>query len=223
MGRTNSGQRRGALRPEFVVAAPSMASWVIHAIYASGYAGIVALMFVENVFPPIPSEVIMPLAGYMTSQGKLNLIGVVLAGTAGSVLGAMPLYYLGQKIGSERIKRLADRRGRWLTVSRQDLERAESWFKKYGAGAVFFCRLVPGIRSLISIPAGIYRMERAKFLFYTTAGTAVWAALLASLGYVLGSNFSKIGEYLDPISWIVLGLIVVLYRARAVRYRGMQR
>ena len=200
-----------------------MASWVINLVYVSGYMGIVALMFIENVFPPIPSELIMPLAGYVTTQGKLSLVGVIVAGTAGSVLGALPLYYLGRFTDLERLKSFADRHGRWLTLSRDDLSKAERWFERYGGTAVFLCRLVPGVRSFISIPAGIYRMQFARFFLYTSAGAAIWTTLLAYLGFLLGNNFTKVGEYLDPISWGMLAIIAVGYSVRVVRGKGAQR
>ena len=200
-----------------------MASWVINAVYVSGYMGIVALMFIENVFPPIPSELIMPLAGYVSAQGKLSLAGVIVAGTAGTVLGALPLYYLGRFIDAERLKNFADRHGRWLTLSRDDLAKAERWFKRYGGTAVFLCRLVPGLRSLISIPAGIYRMQFVQFFLYTTAGASLWTTLLAYVGFLLGNNFKKVGEYLDPISWGVLAIIAGWYVVRVVRGKGAPR
>lgn len=189
-------------------------------ISSTGYFGIALLMFVENVFPPIPSEVIMPLAGYMVTRGQLSFAGIVLAGAVGTVLGALPLYYLGRRIGEERLKQLADAHGRWLTLSRSDLEGAKRWFDRHGGAAVFWCRLMPGVRSLISIPAGIQGMPLGPFLAYTTAGATIWTALLAYLGYFLGSNFRQVGEYLDPASWLVLGGIVLLYAVRVIRHKG---
>jgi membrane protein DedA with SNARE-associated domain len=200
-----------------------MASWIIAFISSTGYWGILLLMLVENVFPPIPSELIMPLAGFMVAQDKLTFLGATLAGMAGSVIGALPFYYAGNKLGEERVKRFADRHGRWLTVSGQDIERASRWFDRHGGAAVFLCRLIPGVRSLISVPAGIARMNFVKFLFYTSIGTALWAGLLAYVGYVLGSNFTKVGEYLDPVSWIVFGAIAVLYVARVFMRKGRNR
>lgn len=200
-----------------------MASWIIAFISSTGYWGILLLMLVENVFPPIPSELIMPLAGFMVAQDKLTFLGATLAGMAGSVIGALPFYYAGKKLGEERVKRFADRHGRWLTVSGQDIERASRWFDRHGGAAVFLCRLIPGVRSLISVPAGIARMNFVKFLFYTAIGTALWAGLLAYVGYVLGSNFTKVGEYLDPVSWIVFGAIAVLYVARVFMRKGRNR
>ena len=197
-----------------------MANWVMRMIQAGGLAGIALLTFIENVFPPIPSELIMPLAGYMVSQGQFSFAGVVIAGTIGSILGALPLYYLGRKMGEERLKELADRHGRWLTVSRGEVERAKSWFDRHGGAAVFFCRLVPGIRSLISLPAGIDRMNLGAFLAWTAAGSAIWTALLAWLGYFLGGRFKVVEEYLDPAANVVFGGIVVWYLWRVIRHRG---
>jgi membrane protein DedA with SNARE-associated domain len=199
-----------------------MATWVISIASSTGYFGILSLMFVENVFPPVPSEVIMPLAGYMAAQGMVSLLGIILAGTAGSVLGALPLYYAGRKLGEDRLKEFADNHGRWLTLSRKDIERAKRWFDRHGGAAIFFCRLIPGVRSLISIPAGIARMKIMPFLAYTAAGTAIWAALLAYLGYFLGTEYTQVGEYLDPVSWIVFGVVGVIYFVRVIGHKGQK-
>jgi membrane protein DedA with SNARE-associated domain len=199
-----------------------MATWVINTISATAYWGIVFLMIIENVFPPIPSEVIMPLAGFMATQGRLAMLGVILAGTVGSVLGAVPLYYLGRMIGEERLKGFADRHGRWLTVSRADLDNAKQWFDRHGGMAVLLCRLVPGVRSLISIPAGIEGMSLATFLLFTAIGAGLWTALLAYAGYWLGANFQQVETYLDPASYVVLAIIVVLYVWRVVTHKGQR-
>ena len=174
-----------------------MTRWIMNLITSTGYFGIVALMFIENVFPPIPSEFIMPLAGFMVAEDKFSLLGVIIAGTLGSVLGALPLYYLGAKLGEERLKQFAERRGRWLTLSPKDIDKANRWFDKHGAIAVLLCRLVPGIRSFISIPAGVNKMNLTLFLFYTAVGAGIWTAALAYAGYHLGTNFRQVGEYLD--------------------------
>lgn len=186
-------------------------------IGSTGYFGIVLLMFLENVFPPIPSEYIMPLAGFMVMQDKFSLPGIIIAGTLGAVLGALPLYLMGKRLGEERLKDFAERHGRWLTLSPEDVERANHWFDKYGGTAVLLCRLVPGIRSLISIPAGINRMNMFSFLFFTTVGSAVWTSILAYAGYFLGSNFREVEEYFDPISLIVFGSIIILYLCRVFK------
>ena len=195
-----------------------MAQWVMRMMSSAGNPAIVLLMFIENVFPPIPSELIMPLAGYMAGQGRLALAGIIIAGTIGSVLGALPLYAAGRKVGEKRLKELADRHGRWVTVSSDEIHQARKWFDRHGGLAVLFCRLVPGVRSLISIPAGIARMNLAAFLAYTLVGSAVWAGLLAWLGYVLGSNFRQVEKYLDPVSWAVLGGLLAWYAWRVIRH-----
>jgi membrane protein DedA with SNARE-associated domain len=192
---------------------------VIDTIYSLGYVGIVLLMFLENVFPPIPSEVIMPLAGLMVTEGKLSFVGIVIAGTFGSVLGALPLYCIGRMIHEPRLKELVDRYGRWLTISRKHIEAAKRWFDKHGGAAVLLCRLIPTVRSLISIPAGIARMHPGLFLAYTTIGTALWTSLLAYLGYVLGNSFGGVGQYLDLISWLVVATIVLIYVMRVIRQK----
>jgi membrane protein DedA with SNARE-associated domain len=197
-----------------------MANWIIRTIESTGYFGIVFLMFLENVFPPIPSEFIMPLAGFMASKEEQTLSGVVLAGTIGSVLGALALYYPGYFIGEERLNRLIDKYGRWLTISLEDLERAKGWFAKHGRLAVLVCRLVPGIRSLISIPAGIARMPLVSFLFYTAIGSGFWTAMLAYGGYVLGDKFQQVEKYLNPVSYVVLLAIALIYVKRVLSTRG---
>jgi membrane protein DedA with SNARE-associated domain len=196
-----------------------MANWIIRTIESTGYFGIVFLMFLENVFPPIPSEFIMPLAGFMASKEQRTLSGVVIAGTIGSVLGALALYYAGYFIGEQRLKRLIDKYGRWLTISLEDLERAKGWFAKHGRLAVLVCRLVPGIRSLISIPAGIARMPLVSFLFYTAIGSGFWTALLAYGGYVLGDKFQQVEKYLNPVSYVVLLAIALIYVKRLLSTR----
>ena len=176
-------------------------------------------MFVENVFPPIPSEVIIPLAGFMVSKGQFSFVGVVIAGTIGSILGALPLYYLGRAFGEERLTKLADNYGYWLTVSGKDIAKAKKWFDKYGIWAVLFCRLLPGVRSLISIPAGVDRMGLIRFLIPSIIGMAVWTTILAALGNALGANFKDVENYLNPISYVVLGIIIVLYVFRLITHK----
>lgn len=186
-----------------------MLDWIQRTMEALGYPGIVLLMFVENVFPPLPSELIMPLAGFTASRGELSFVGVVLAGMAGSVLGALPLYSLGRGMGEERLKSWADRHGKWLAVSGDDIGKAKGWFDRHGGKAVLFCRLVPGVRSLISLPAGFAEMCLATFLLYSALGTGLWAALLAYLGRLLGENYGRVERYLGPAAYVVLGSLAV--------------
>lgn len=186
-----------------------MTDWIKTVIGDLGYAAIVGLMFIENVFPPIPSELIMPFAGFMAAKGVYMFAGVVMAGVLGSVLGALPLYYLGDCMGEQRLKAWARRYGRWVAVSEGDVDKANSWFDKHGGKAVFFCRLVPGVRSLISIPAGSTGMNMTAFLTYTTLGTGLWTLLLASLGWLLGRQYERVSTYLGPVSYVVLGALAV--------------
>jgi membrane protein DedA with SNARE-associated domain len=196
-----------------------MVEWVLRTIESTGYIGIVLLMFLENVFPPIPSELIMPLAGFMVAKNERALSGVVLAGTIGSVIGALPFYYAGYSIGEQRLEQWIGKYGRWLTVSPEDLERARQWFEKRGRLAVFVCRLVPGLRSLISIPAGIARMPLGSFLFYTAMGALFWTAILAYAGYLLAEKFREVEKYLNPISYVVLLTIAAIYIKRLLSTR----
>lgn len=186
-----------------------MVKWIKHIMDGLGYPGIALLMFLENVFPPIPSELIMPLAGFTTIDGELSFFGVVAAGTVGSVAGALPLYYLGKLVGQERLIAWADRYGRWLAVSGRDIVRTRDWFDRHGGKTVLICRLVPGVRSLISIPAGITRMPLVPFLLYTTIGAALWAALLAFAGRLLGENYGRVNTLLGPVTYVVIGGLVV--------------
>ncbi|HET7662655.1 MAG TPA: DedA family protein [Rhodanobacteraceae bacterium] len=197
-----------------------MSSWITSIIHDMSYAGVIWLAFVENVFPPIPSELIMPLAGYLAAQGAMTLTGVIAAGTLGSVLGALLLYALAWWIGERRLMTFADRHGRWLTLTRQDVERASAWFARHGIWAVFACRMIPGLRSLISIPAGLQHMNLAGFVVATAAGSLAWTALLVYAGYALGANFGQVVSYIGPLSDAVIAGIVVVYLWRVFHGKG---
>jgi membrane protein DedA with SNARE-associated domain len=187
-----------------------MSEWVKSTMNAMGYPGIALLMFLENVFPPLPSELIMPLAGFTTAQGRLSFAGVIAAGLVGSLAGALPLYYLGRVVGPERLRRWANRHGKWLLMSGEDIERSQGWFERHGGKAVLFCRLVPGVRSLISVPAGVAGMGLAKFLLYSAVGVGLWAGLLAYAGRLLRENYAQVHDYLGPVAYVVLGGLIVL-------------
>lgn len=195
-----------------------MFDFITGLIGGAGYLGVMLLMFAENVFPPIPSELIMPLAGFTAAQGQLDIWLVILAGTVGSVAGAWLWYEFGRRVGMRRICELADRHGRWLTMSTDDVSRAKGWFDRHGWVAVFTGRLVPAIRTLISVPAGIARMPRLPFLFYSTIGSLLWTALLAGAGYLLQSQYTLIEAWLDPVSTAVLVLMVGWYLYRVVTW-----
>jgi len=194
-----------------------MSDWIKSILESFSYPGLVLLMFLENVFPPIPSELIVPLAGFFSTTGDMTLWGIIIAGTVGSVLGALPLYYLGRVAGEERLRRWCDRHGKWLGVSGNDIDKSKRWFDRHGAKAVLFCRIVPGIRSFIPIPAGLAKMPIPAFLLYSTLGSAVWTTLLALAGRALGNNYEQVEKVVGPISTAVLVGIVVTIVARAIR------
>jgi membrane protein DedA with SNARE-associated domain len=197
-----------------------MFDWITGFVRQAGYVGVFLLMLAENVVPPIPSELIMPLAGFSAARGHLSILLVVLAGTAGSLLGALFWYVIGRRLGLERLKRLAARHGRWLTLSPDDVARADDWFGRHGGKAVFFGRLVPTVRTLISVPAGINGMPLPSFLAWSALGTLGWTALLAGAGFLLQSQYELVADYLNPASTVIIALMVAWYLYRVVTFRG---
>ena len=196
-----------------------MFDWITGLVEQTGYLGIALLMLAENVFPPIPSELIMPMAGFTAARGELNMVGVVVAGTAGSLAGALLWYYIGRWIGLERLKRWAAKHGRWLTISPEEVDEAAAWFNRHCGKAVLVGRLIPAVRTLISVPAGVAGMALMRFLTYSALGTALWTALLAAAGYLLEDQYQKVGDYLNPVSNVILGLIVLGYLYRVITFR----
>jgi membrane protein DedA with SNARE-associated domain len=188
-----------------------MVEWINNLVGSLGYWGIGLLMFLENIFPPIPSELIMPLAGFSVAQGKMNFGLAVFAGTVGTMAGTYAWYYLGRLVNYQRLQAWADRYGKWIQVSAKDIDRVNDWFNKYGVKAVLFGRMVPGIRTLISLPAGMNQMSLITFTIYSSIGTLLWTVALTAAGFLLGDNYAKIEDYLKPISKLVvfglLGLI----------------
>jgi len=196
-----------------------MFQWTLHIIETGGYFGIFLLMVLENIFPPIPSEVVIPLAGFASAQGELHIALVILVATCGAVVGAIPWYLLGRLFGVRRLKRLSVRYGRLLTLSPVDIDHAQEWFHCHGQKAVLFGRLIPTIRTLISVPAGLARMKLSTFLLYSFIGSAAWTSILALLGYLLESQYDQVAEYLNPVSNAVVALIVAVYLYRVVTFR----
>ncbi|MEG4226435.1 DedA family protein [Microcoleus sp. N9_B2] len=186
-----------------------MVEWITNTMQSMGYLGIGLLMFLENLFPPIPSELIMPLAGFTASKGDMQLAPAIAAGTIGTVLGALPWYYAGKLLSEERLRDLADKYGKWIAVSGADINKANRWFTRHGNKAVFLCRLVPGVRTLISLPAGINNMPLIPFLAYSTGGTILWVSFLTLAGYKLAENYERVDEYLAPVSKIVVVIVVI--------------
>lgn len=195
-----------------------MFEFIVSLIERGGYLGIAFLMFIENVFPPIPSELVMPLAGFVASRGQLGLAGVVLAGSAGSLAGAVFWYWIGRSIGASRLTRWASRHGRWLTLSPHEVEASSAWFRRRGPVAVLLGRLVPAVRTLISVPAGVASMPLSTFLLFSTVGTIAWTAALAGAGYVLGGRYDAIAAWLDPVSTGIVALLLGSYLYRVATF-----
>jgi membrane protein DedA with SNARE-associated domain len=201
-----------------------MTDWVTDLVESMGYVGILLLMFLENVFPPIPSEVIMPLAGFGAAEGEYRLALVIAAGLAGTMAGALFWYAVARRIGDQRLRRWADRHGRWITLSSLDIDRIEDWFCRHRGWAVPLAHLVPGLRTLISIPAGAFAMPLTRFVLLTALGAGVWTSALATAGYLLGERFASVERYLGPVSTAIIGAMLVLYLWRVLRFRpGPQR
>jgi len=195
-----------------------MFDWLIEFVGDSGYLGILFLMLAENIFPPLPSELIMPLAGFTAARGELSMVGVIVAGTVGSLLGALLWYYVGCWIGLGRLKRWAVEHGRWFTVAPEDIDQAAAWFNRHCGQALVVGRLIPAIRTLISVPAGVAGMSLPKFLGYSALGTVLWTGLLAGAGYLLEGQYQKVGEYLNPVSNVIMGLLLLGYLYRVVTF-----
>ena len=167
-------------------------------------------MFLENIIPPIPSEIIMPLGGFFVYQQKLNFYFLVFWGLFGTILGSLPWYYLGRLVNEKRLSNFLDKKGKYLGISSNDLIKSKRWFEKYGVSLVFWGRLVPGIRTLISVPAGIELMPLRKFLIWTTLGSFIWVALLTYAGLLFGENYPIIETYLYQIKFFVKPILILI-------------
>lgn len=197
-----------------------MSDWVVRLIDQSGYLGIGFLMFLETIFPPIPSEVIMPVAGVAAGQGKLQYSLVVASGTTGAMLGNLVWYLAARALGLDRLHPLIDRWGRWLTITWPEVQRADRWFRDHGMAFVLLGRLVPTVRSLVSVPAGLLHMQFRRFLLASLIGTAGWTALLAAAGFKLGEKYVRIDDFLGPATNAVIIVLAVGYIWRVWTHRN---
>ena len=189
-----------------------MQDLIIEIMNNFGYIGVFLLITIENVFPPIPSEVILLFGGFMTTYTSMNVIGVIIASTLGSVLGAIILYYIGKILNKERLKKIiTSKPGKLLRLKPEDIDKADEWFDTKGNKTVFFCRFIPVIRSLISIPAGMSEMPMKKFLIYTTLGSLIWNAALTIAGSIVGENWTSILEIMDNYSHIIVILLAIIF------------
>ena len=196
-----------------------MANWIIETITNLGYLGIFLLMLLESIFPPIPSELIIPFAGYAAANGQLNVWLVLLTATLGAVVGMLPWYIAGRIFGLNRLRWLADRYGRIMTLNADEIDTATRWFQRFGPIIVFVGRLIPLIRTLISVPAGLAAMPPWKFLLFSTLGALLWNVILVTAGYVLAEHYHAVEIFLDPGTTIVLGAVVIVYVWRLVTWR----
>ena len=200
-----------------------MSDWMSYIIENWGYFGVALLMFIETVFPPIPSEVIMPLAGIHAAQQGGSLPGVILAGAFGAMLGNVIWFWIAWKLGLDRFEQFLVRYGRVLTMDEEEIARGRRLFEKYGGGIVGVGRVIPTIRSLISVPAGLVRMNVRSFLLYSSIGTFFWTMGLTVAGYLLGSRFEEIDQVIGPISTGVIVVCFVIYLYRVLMWNRWKR
>ena len=195
----------------FLTSVPDYISLAVEKNSTIAYLTICLAMFLENIIPPIPSEIIMPLGGFFVYQQKLNFFILVFWGLLGTILGSLPWYYLGRLVNEKRLSNFLEKKGKYLGISSNDLTKSKRWFEKYGVPLVFWGRLVPGIRTLISVPAGIELMPLRKFLIWTTFGSFIWVALLTYAGYLFAENYSKVETYLDQVKYVVKPLLILIF------------
>lgn len=196
-----------------------MTEWVLHLIDGGGYWGVAFLMFLENVFPPIPSELIMGIGGIRVGQGRMDMLPLMIAGTLGTTAGNYIWYMVGWALGVDRLKPLVDRFGRWATLEWRDVEWLNRMFLKYGQMIVFTFRFMPTFRTMVSLPAGLFRMGHIRFLLWTAAGATIWNLILAWAGYFLGKRITEIDTYLGPITTICVILIMLFYIYRLTTWK----
>ncbi len=195
----------------------NLTNWATDIVEQLGYIGVAMLVAIENLFPPIPSEVVLGLAGYTASRGDASVIGMIIAATIGSVVGAWVLYGLSAAVGPVRLRAIVIRYGTWIGFGETDLDRAEAWFDRRSRSAVLLCRCVPLLRSLISIPAGFRRMPLGTFTLFTLIGSLIWNTILITAGYLLADQWEKLLDYTEPFQTLVMILIGVLVVALVVR------
>ena len=199
----------------------SLATWVQDVIEQLGYLGVALLVVLENVFPPIPSEIVLPFAGFVAQQGSDSVVLMILAATVGSVIGALIMYWIAAIIGDERLHTFTRRFGKWVQIREADLTRAEEWFDRHAMSAVLVGRCVPLIRSVVSIPAGFRRMKLIPYIAYTFLGSLVWNIALVGAGAVLGENWERVEPVVATFQWIVI--VVILAWIARLAYVVVQR
>ena len=195
---------------DFISSLPLLIGNAVETNQWIGYGAILFAMFLENLIPPIPSELIMPLGGFYVYQGQLDFFPVVLAGLIGTVVGALPWYGIGRLVNEERLEKWLEKNGRWIGINPKELSRSRKLFNRYGVSLVFWGRLVPGIRTLISVPAGVELMPVSPFLIWTTAGSLIWTLLLTIAGFYLGDSYPKIEIWISPFANVFKIIIILI-------------
>jgi len=204
----------------------SIIFWVLALIERLGYLGLAFGMFIENIFPPIPSELIMPFGGFLAAEGRMNMITLIIAGTIASFLGTLPFYFLGYYGDKLVVDKFLKGWGKYLFITEDEVDKGIAFFKKYGKGATFFGRLVPIVRSVISFPAGLTKMSIYEFSIFSLLGTALWTTLLCVAGYILGDNWREVASVIDKYQHLVIivGIFMVvlfiLYTLNKLRKQG---
>ena len=196
-----------------------MTEFIINLIASGGYFGIFLLMALENIVPPVPSEVIMGLGGIAVARGHMAVVPLIVAGTVGSVAGNYFWYYIGRNIGYERFRPFVERHGRWLTIEWSDIEKVHRFFVKRGGWVIFVFRFMPTFRTIISLPAGMTYMPLWKFVIWTAAGSAIWNTVLAYAGILLGSRFQQLDRYVGPVSVATFVIIALAYGWRVLTWK----
>ena len=193
--------------------------WIRQVVEQLGYWGIAALTFLENIIPPIPSEVIMPLAGFVSSQGDIHAVGAVIAGSIGSLVGTSLYYVVGRAAGAPRIRKWIQAHPRLSPLRESEFDKAMDWFAARGRWALLVGRFIPGVRTFISLPAGLCGTSFGVYLAYSSVGIIAWTAALTYAGVALGENYQQVGDYLGPVSYIVFAAIVITVFVRRLRSR----
>jgi membrane protein DedA with SNARE-associated domain len=196
-----------------------LAAWITETITSLGYLGIILLMLLEAVFPPIPSELIIPFAGFAAGQGQLDFVLVILSATFGSLLGMIPWYLIGRLFGLDRVKWLADKFGRWFAFNADEIDLAARIFARWGWGIVLVGRMFPIIRTLISVPAGLARMNLVVFVLFSAIGMLLWNTLLVTAGYLLHEHYHLVEQWLDPLTYVVIVVVVGVYVLRLFTWK----
>ena len=202
----------------FITSIPDLITKTVETNPYIAYFVISFAMFLENLIPPIPSEIIMPLGGFFVYTGDLNFYILIISGLIGTVVGALPWYFLGKLLNEKKLSNFIDRKGKFVGISLKDLDKSRLWFEKYGVLLVFWGRLIPGIRTLISVPAGIELMPLNKFLIWTSLGSLIWVIFLTSAGYLFGENYEIIGLYIDNFKIILKPIFVILILFFLIRF-----